>query len=116
MAKPIHVVSPKIERRDDGGANLTIPIKQRGVATWLFRLPEGASKTFELDQMGMLVWDNIDGKTSVQQLIRKLAKRYQVSLREAEVSTLTFLNMLTRKGLVGMQVPEKPAKKKSEAT
>jgi len=108
-AKPEVLVKAQRKDRDDGGVDLTIPLAQSRVAGFLFRMPAGATKTFELDAMGVLVWDAIDGKTSVQQIIRRLAKRYNLSLREAEVSSLSFLNMLTRKGLVGMQVRQKKA-------
>jgi hypothetical protein len=114
LAKPVRLVEPDTVRRDDGGANLKIPLKQTGVAKWLLKMPQGASKTYELDQMGVFVWDAIDGKTSVQQLIRRLSKRYTVSLRESEVSTLTFLNMLTRKGLIGMELKDRSKKKEDE--
>jgi len=106
-AKPMLLVKAQRADRKDGGVDLTIPLAQSRMAGFLFRMPVGATKTFELDAMGVLVWDAIDGRTSVQQIIRRLAKRYNLSLREAEVSTLSFLNMLTRKGLVGMQVRQK---------
>ncbi len=105
--KPVQLAQPAARVREDGGIDLQVPLERTRFAGWLFRVPVGATKTFELDPMGVLVWKNIDGKTSVQQIIRRLAKRYNLSLREAEVSTLTFLNTLTRKGLVGMQVKEK---------
>lgn len=106
-AKPMLLVKAQRADRKDGGVDLTIPLAQSRMAGFLFRMPVGATKTFELDAMGVLVWDAIDGRTSVQQIIRRLAKRYNLSLREAEVSTLSFLNMLTRKGLVGMQVRQR---------
>jgi Coenzyme PQQ synthesis protein D (PqqD) len=108
-AKPIHLAEGEQQLRDDGGINLTVPFARSTTAGRFFRLPVGASKTFELDAVGTLVWQLIDGKTSVQQIIRKVGKRYNLSLREAEVSTLAFLQTLTQKGLVGMQLksPEK---------
>ena len=61
-------------------------------------------KTFELDELGKFVWDACDAKTSVRQIIRKLAKRYNLNDREAEVATVAFLKTLTSKGLIGMAV------------
>jgi hypothetical protein len=102
-AKPLRLVEADAKEREDGGINLKVSLKQMRFG-WLLKMPEGASKTFELDEMGRMVWENCDGKTSVQQMIRKLSKRYNLNLREAQVATITFLNMLTKKGLVGMAV------------
>lgn len=103
-AKPVRLIEPEIVRRDDGGANLKVKMKSTGASRWFLRLPEGATKTFELDALGLLVWNSCDGKTSVQQIIRKLAREYKLNLREAEVPTIKFLQMLIKKGLVGMSV------------
>jgi hypothetical protein len=105
--RPIRLVEGEIVDKDDGGANVKVPLRQRRWAAWFFKVPPGATKTFELDALGRLVWENCDGKTSVQQIIRKLAKRYNLGLREAEVPTVKFLQMLVKKGLVGMQAKEK---------
>jgi hypothetical protein len=111
LAKPLRIVEPQATPRDDGGVNLKVPLKKSAVVRWLLKAADGATKTFELDEIGFFVWQAIDGKSSVQQVIRKLSKRYGVSLREAEVSTLAFLNMLTRKGLIAMQLRDRGAEK-----
>jgi hypothetical protein len=67
-------------------------------------VPPGATKTFEFDAIGVFVWNHCDGRTSVQQIIRKLAAEYRLNLREAEVPTVQFLQTLARKGLIGMRV------------
>jgi hypothetical protein len=107
-ARPIRVADATLTDRPDGGANLKVPVKVRGLAARFLKMPDGATKTFELDPLGLLVWNLCDGKNSVQQIIRKLAKRYDFNLREAEVSTLSFLGTLVRKGLIAMAVPARP--------
>jgi hypothetical protein len=102
-ARPLRLVDAQASEREDGGINLRVPLRQMRFG-WLLRVPRGASKTFELDEMGRLVWDHCDGRTTVQQMIRKLSRHYNLNLREAQVATITFLNILTRKGLVGMAV------------
>ncbi|MEO6435978.1 MAG: PqqD family protein, partial [Tepidisphaeraceae bacterium] len=99
---------------DRGGAGggkwtLTIPLRSAargtGGAGWasrILRVPEWATKTFELDELGKFVWDACDGETTVAQLIRRLAKQYNLNEREAEVATLAFLNTLARRGLIGV--------------
>lgn len=105
-ARPMHLVEAQVMPREDGGISLKVTLKQMRFG-WLLKMPQGASKTFELDEMGRLVWENCNGNTSVQQIIRKLAQRYKLNLREAQVATINFLNMLTRKGLIGMAIPKK---------
>ncbi|HEY0009064.1 MAG TPA: PqqD family protein [Tepidisphaeraceae bacterium] len=90
----------------DGG-RLKVMVQQPKIGKWIFRLPEGTFKVFEFDSVGVFVWDNIDGKTSVQQIIKRLAKRYDLNLREAQVPTVKFLEMLIKKGLVGIPLEKK---------
>jgi hypothetical protein len=103
-AKPVRMVEAEAIRGSDGAVSLIVPVAKTSVALRFFRAPAGAKKTFELDAMGTMVWDQIDGRTSVQQIIRRLAKQYGLSHREAEVATLAFLKTLTRKSLIGMQL------------
>ncbi len=107
-AKPLRLVTSEMQMTESGGGRLKVPLHQTRWTGWLFRMPDGATKTFEFDAMGILVWEQCDGKTSVQQIIRRIAKRYNLSLREAEVSTRQFLQMLARKGLVGMSIKSEP--------
>src|SRR6185295_17480462 len=89
--RPIRAPRAQLERLGEGGARLKLPVR----ASWLVRA--GATRTFELDEIGLLVWDACDGKTSVEQIIRGVADRYRLNLREAEVATLKFMDMLGRR-------------------
>jgi hypothetical protein len=109
----VQLVKAVLTERPDGGANLEVPIRQTHWTGWFYRVPAGATKTFELDTLGLLVWNSCDGRTSVQQIIRKLSKRYNLTLREAQVPTLGFLQTLVRKGLVGMPVESKKIEAKN---
>lgn len=101
-ARPVRSGDATLARDETGGAKITVVLKSPRWGGWLLRMPENATKTFELDEIGVLVWDSCDGKTSVQQMIRKLAKRYNLNLRESEVATVRFLHTLAKKGLIGM--------------
>jgi hypothetical protein len=105
-AKPARAVEAEMKKADDGSGKLTVKLRKARVA-WLFRVPEGATKTFEFDPIGVFVWEQIDGKTTVEQVIRRLAKEYTLNLREAEVPTITFLQTLIGKGLIVVPVEEK---------
>lgn len=105
-SRPIRLVEGDWTPSDNGGGKLKIKLRQRRIAL-LFRVPEGASKTFEFDPMGKFVWDHCDGKASVQRISRDFARAYCVSEREAQVATERFLVMLAKKGLIGAAVPSK---------
>ncbi len=97
--KPVRAKDALVERKPDGGARLKLPLR----GSWPFRPPPGATRVFELDEMGLLVWDFCDGKTTLLQLIQQFATHYSLNLRESEVATLTFLKTLARKQLIGMR-------------
>ena len=106
-AKPVRLVEAAMQSSDEPGGRLTVPMKSPRFAGWLFRMPQGASKTYEFDAIGVFVWEQIDGRTTVQQLIRKLAKQFGLSEREAAVSTTMFLQTLGRKSLIGWSAEKK---------
>jgi len=96
--KPLRARDALVERKPDGGARVKLPLR----GSWPFRPPAGATRVFELDEMGLLVWDSCDGCTTLLELIQKISEHYSLNLREAEVATLTFLKTLARKQLIGM--------------
>lgn len=86
------------------GMQIKIPIR----GNWLFRPPKDARRKFELDEMGLFVWNRCDGQTSIEQVLTALAERYSISSRDAEVSTLKFLQMLARRGLIEIETKNAP--------
>jgi hypothetical protein len=106
-ARPVRLAEATLTPRADGGADLKIPMRPSRWAGLFFKMPTGATRTFELDALGLFVWNACDGKTSVQQIIRKFAARHQLNLREAQVPTVRFLQMLVKKGLIAMAL-ERP--------
>ena len=105
-AKPVRLSDAEPVEHATGQWRLTVPLKPVGWAARFLRVPQNVTKTFELDELGKLVWDACDGRTSVRQVIRNLASRYDLNEREAEVATLAFLRTLMRKGLIGIPAPK----------
>src|SRR5438034_729334 len=101
-ARPTRLSDQPPERVGEGKWHLKAPLRPSRIAGWILRVPKDASKTFELDALGLFVWEACDGKSAVRQIIRKLARRYNLNEREAEVSTVQFLYTLAKKGLIGM--------------
>jgi hypothetical protein len=105
-ARPARLSEAEAREVSAGKHQLTVRLRPSRLARWLLRVGSDATKTFELDAIGKFVWESCDGKTPVRQVIRKLAKRYNLNEREAEVATVQFLYTLARKGLVGMKMEE----------
>jgi len=59
-------------------------------------------KKLQLDELGTSVWDMINGKFSVRQLVERFARTHQLEAREAEVSVAQFIRELGRRGLIGL--------------
>jgi hypothetical protein len=106
-AKPI--ATPTIERtaRDSGGARIDIAMRPSGYQKWLLRIPDDATRRIELDAVGVEVYDQCDGRTSVRQIARRFAKQHQVDQREAEAAVANFIQMMMRKGLVSILMNKK---------
>lgn len=60
-------------------------------------------KKLQLDELGTSVWDMINGKLSVRQLVERFAKVHQLEAREAEVSVAQFIRELGRRGVIGLR-------------
>ena len=65
------------------------------------------SRTLVLDKVGSEVWNLCDGKRRVIDIINYLVKTHKLSSYEAEVSLITYLKMLMKKGIIGMEVKKK---------
>lgn len=102
--KPVRLVDAQLTLDSVGNGKLSVSIQPTRVARWFIKGSEGRQKTFELDPVGVYVWKQIDGKSSVEQLIRRIAKQYNLDLRQAEASTTAFLKTLMQKGLIGIPV------------
>jgi hypothetical protein len=100
-----NILASKPIRRADAtlnGSRVTIPIAaRRGL---VFRVPEGATKTFELDAMGLFVWNQCDGATTVQRIVEEFGETFEIDRDRAEASTLEFLNLLAGRALVARKV------------
>lgn len=108
--KPVKAVDVEMEDLPDGGGKLHVKVRPPRVARWLIGSTQLRDKTFEFDRFGRFVWDQIDGRTAVSTIIRRLSEQMQLNLRVAETSTVAFLKLLVRRGLVAMPV-EKPVEK-----
>lgn len=104
--KPLKNRDVDEKRTEDGLVQLSYPLRLKplfaDVAKRFGMWKEGSPpiKRLELDEMGTLVWDMIDGKNSVRKIAARFAEKYQVLPREAEVATASFLKDLGTRGLI----------------
>jgi hypothetical protein len=109
-AKPLRNPAIKFEKAEDGSLLLEAPLAQqgRGFASWIARrmnMPQ--TKKFELEPVGAFLWDLFDGQHTVDTISRKLREAYKMNRLEADASLNAFLQMLTQRKLITMQVPTK---------
>ena len=60
------------------------------------------ARQLELDALGSLTWDLIDGNRTVRDIIRQFTRRTKVHPKEAEAAVTRFLRELGRRGIIGM--------------
>lgn len=56
-----------------------------------------------LDELGTWVWDRVDGKRRVRELVSAFCREFDVLPAEAEASITRFLFELGKRGLIGMR-------------
>ena len=97
------------EKRLEGGEIVIhYPITVRPLFAGLIKRfggPEVQTQTkkLQLDELGTAVWDLVDGKRSVRQLVNTFAGMHRLEPREAEVSVTQFVRELGRRGLIAMR-------------
>jgi len=98
-----------VERNAAGNAVLNLPRKRTSMVRLIsrvFRLPP--YKQIELDELGTCVVELCDGKNTVADIIRVFSERFRLNRRETEVSMLTYLKTLAKRGIVAFVVRERP--------
>ncbi len=105
--KPVKNRQVEETRLETGAVMLSYPVGQRPWIASLIKRFSGAPekpvhKKVELDLLGSSVWDLVDGKRSVKQIVREFAEEHQLHAKEAEVSVTHFIRQLGQRGLLGL--------------
>lgn len=94
------------EARDDGRLVLILSLKPARWTRLLGQSPDiPVLRRFELDDLGRYVWEKSAASPTAEQLVRHFATDHQVNMREAEVSVTSFIQMLMKRGLIGVVPP-----------
>lgn len=108
-AKPIRNPDLQFVEGDSGEVTLQIPsTSAKGIAKWIAKAGQGpAFREVELEPVGGFVWRNCDGKQTVEGIADRLRKEFKLEKLEAEASLLAFLETLSRRRFILMEVPKK---------
>lgn len=107
--------NPNLEWTEEEGRVVLLLL--RGTKkNWKARLlkifvPIPEKRRIALDAIGTDVWKMIDGESRLGQIAQKLAHKYKLSPREAELSLQQFFKELGRRGYIGFLTEESENKK-----
>jgi hypothetical protein len=77
--------------REIAGETIVVPIRAR---------TEDLDSIFTLNELGTMIWNLIDGRTNVSQIVEAISKTYDVTEDEATKDTFDFLTSLDASGLI----------------
>jgi hypothetical protein len=97
--------SASLDEREDDTAIVRVRVA-RGASFFERFCPPVMEKRFELDELGTFVTRQIDGRKDVVGIIDAFVERFRVNRREAELGVVSFLKMLTQKGVATVVSPE----------
>ena len=106
------------ESNDKGEIALTIPQNHKAwlrIIARVFSLPD--KRVIVLDDVGSYVWQLCDGKKSLSQISKQVSDKYNLTVKEAEMSLIEYLRTLGKRGIIGFAIPksmEKSIKKRKK--
>lgn len=107
--------NPNLEWTEEEGRVVLLLLRD-AKKDWKARLlkvfvPIPEKRRIALDAIGTDVWKMIDGENRLGQIAQKLAHKYKLSPREAELSLQQFFKELGRRGYIGFLTEESQGKK-----
>ena len=104
-ARPVR--NPEVSYMQQENGEIAITLRRRDdLLTRLLSLLFVVSKEKQivLDGVGSDVWELCDGEHTVEDLIERIASKYKLERREAEVSLTNYLRQLGRRRLIGILI------------
>jgi len=96
----IPALDPEVQIAPRDGTTVFLKTKIRRGDGFLDRFrPPVMDKSYELDEFGTFVVQQMDGKRSVMLIIDAFQGRFGMSRREAELGVVAFIKMLMHRGL-----------------
>lgn len=105
---PVKNIQARESRGETGQVLLSYPVETRPwIAGWIRRFGGAADgvrlKKLQLDELGTEVWDLLDGKRTVGQVIQSFTAMQRLHPKEANVAVTIFLRELGKRGLIGLR-------------
>lgn len=85
---------PNLVTREIAGETIVVPIRNN---------VGDLDSIYTLNELGTLIWQLIDGKNTVTQIVDAISTAYDVTPEEAEKDALEFLKLLEAGGLIRQQ-------------
>ena len=104
------VITWEMDNKDE--VSLVVPQKDKlwvKMASKIFMIPN--KRVVVLDDVGSFVWTLCDGKNSIEHIVKRLSNKYSLTRKEAEVSLLTYMRQLGKRGFVGFAVSKEQYEK-----
>ena len=112
-ARPQRMADVSERRGQRGELHVTVPRRDDGAVRWLKHLVAIPRKrTFELDEQGEWFWSMCDGQHSLNDIGKALAKKTGAGREASRKAAFQYVGLLTRRGLVAIEVPAQPEKKR----
>jgi len=109
-SKPVRNPELEWQRYPSGEVAVVIKGEAKGFTKIAAKMAKvEPKKKILLDKVGSFVWDLCDGEHTVEDIIKELMRKYKLHRREAEASLLLYLQMLSKRALIGFILP--PPKK-----
>jgi hypothetical protein len=93
-----YIKETDIVTRDIAGETIIVPVRSH---------VGDLGSIYTLNEIGTLIWQLIDCKKSVSQIVEAVCKVYDVKYEEAKNDTLDFLHSLEAAGLIRPAVKNK---------
>jgi len=91
MSNSCFIKGKDLVTRSIAGETIIVPIKNN---------VGDLDSIYTLNEIGTMIWELIDGKNSINQIIEGICMAYDVSPEIAEKDTIDFLNLIETAGLI----------------
>lgn len=105
---PVKNLQAQETRGESGLVLLSYPVEIRPwIAGWIRRFggvtEDARLKKLQLDELGTAVWNLLDGRRTVGQVIQAFTAMQRLHPKEASVAVTLFLRELGKRGLIGLR-------------
>ena len=101
----IPVVNDSVTHTTDENGRLQLTIEIQRGSSFLSRIqPRIMKKRVRLDELGVFVFEQVDGKRTVKAIIDAFTRRFRTDRRESELSVAAFLKSLAQRQVISIVV------------